>query len=104
MRAQLAKLKANSLVIVVFGVVIFAASSAGSTASNLISGKQIKDHSITGKDIKFHSITSSNISNGVASLGGPDSESAGPKGDAGPAGNGLIHYWHTSSAAGLGSA
>jgi hypothetical protein len=116
MRSQLSKLKANSLVIVVLGVVIFAASSAGSTASSLITGHQIKDHSITGKDIKLHSITSSNISKGVTSLGGPDYGSTGPKGDVGakgdagakgdvgPATSGLIHYWHTSSSAGLSSA
>lgn len=66
-------------------VATFVASGGATAASNLITGKQIKDSSITGRDVKNRSLTPSDFRGSVKGDRGPQGLT-GPAGAPGPAG------------------
>lgn len=59
-------------------IVALSSTGVAADAASLITGKQVKDHSLTGKDIKAHSITAANLAPGVVT--------SGPQGPQGPQG------------------
>jgi hypothetical protein len=81
------RLKDSAFLIVVFAILL-AAATAG--AAKLITGKEIKNHSITGKDVKKKSLPLSVLKTTPVGKQGPKG-AAGAKGAQGPKGDsGLI--------------
>ena len=87
---NVARLKIPTIVIAVVALVV--GVSSGAVAAKLITGKDIKNHSITGKDIKKGSLPLSVLKSKPTGQQGPKGEAGivGAKGSTGPGGAAAI--------------
>lgn len=89
------RLRTPSLALVISVIALFVALGGTAYASGLISGKQIKNHSIQAKKLTKSAIKSLHGQRGPTGVQGPKGDAGaagpqGPKGDTGPQGPGAI--------------
>jgi len=82
------RLRPSPAMIIAIAALVVAGAGAGSAATTLLTGAQIKDGSLTGKDVKDKSLTTKDFKGSVAGARGPagPAGSAGATGPTGPAG------------------
>jgi hypothetical protein len=88
---QRRRLKAPSAALVISLIALFVALGGTAYASGLISGSQIKNHSIPAKKLTASAIKSLHRQRGPTGPPGPKGDS-GPKGDTGAQGPGAISF------------
>ena len=78
--------RSRGTVVVAAAAVLAVGAGSGAVAGSLITGKDIKDHSIKAKDLDAGSVTTNKVKNGTLKLKDMSSEVTGKLGAPGPAG------------------